>query len=416
MMDILRFAGRQGAGAGPAAPAPESSAGASDISAAPGSPRVVHVMTVPLSLAFLRGQVSYMRTRGFSVHAITAPGPELTDFGATEQVSVEGIPMRRAIAPLGDLVALVRLCRALRRIRPEIVHSHTPKGGLLGMIAASLVRTPVRIYNLHGLRFVTESGLRRQLLRLTERISCALAHRVLSVSHSIRTVAIDEGLCPPGKVKVILGGSINGVDGDQFRPQEPAVRLAARATHGVPEDALVVGFVGRLVRDKGIAELAAAWAQLRERDPRRHLLLVGWDEMEAELAATSSALRSDPRVHFTGPQADTVPLYAAMDVAVLPTYREGFPTVVLEAAAMSLPSVATSVPGCVDAALDGVTGTLVPPRDAEALVVALERYLSDPSLRDRHGQAGRRHVLEHYRREAIWEGVAREYQELLASR
>lgn len=382
---------------------------------APVQAKLLHVTTVPVSLAtHLSGQLGFVRRHGFSVHVITSPGPELAPFAEREQVPVDAIPMARAITPGKDLVAIWRLWRTLRRLRPDLVHSHTPKGGLLGMIAATLAGTPVRIYHIRGLPFVTATGLRRRLLRLSERTSCALAHRVLAVSHSMRSLAIEEGLCPPGKIKVLLGGSGNGVDTDRFRPAPAEARRAARAGRGLPADALVVGFVGRLTRDKGIRELARAWTGIRDREPRAHLLLVGWDEADDPGSREAvAALRADPRVHLTGPVPDTTHAYAAMDLVALPTYREGFPNVALEAAAAGLPIVATSVPGCVDAVEDGATGLLVPAQDAAGLERALQRYLADPALRARHGEAGRRRAVAQFRREAIWAAIVAEYQDLL---
>lgn len=377
---------------------------------------VVHVTTVPISLkAHLLGQARFMRGRGFELRAITSPGPELAEFSRLEGVEVDAVSMQRAITPLADLAALWRLWGVLRRLHPEIVHSHTPKGGLLGMIAATLSRAPVRIYHLRGLPFVTASGLRRQLLRASEGVSCLLAHRVLAVSESMRLIAVEEGLCPPEKIKVLLGGSGNGVDAEErFTPPAEGVRVAARREHGIPADALVIGFVGRLGPEKGSAELLAAWNALRDRMQTLHLLLVGPDEGLTRKQV--AVLRSDPRIRITGHVGDVAPIYPAMDVVALPTYREGFPNVALEAAAMSLPIVATDVPGCRDAVLDGVTGTLVPARDARALERALERYLIDPALRANHGAAARKRVLADFRREAVWEAIAQEYRELLAGR
>jgi glycosyltransferase involved in cell wall biosynthesis len=381
----------------------------------PARATVVHVTTVPLSLVtHLSGQIGFVQRRGFAVHVITSPGPELDTFAERERIPVRAIPMARAITPLRDVLALWRLWRTLRRIRPDIVHSHTPKGGLLGMIAATLAGTPVRVYHLRGLPFVTAKGNRRRLLRLSELASCSLAHRVLAVSHSMRSIAVEEGLCPADKVKVVLGGSGNGVDTERFRPAANDARQAARAECGIPAEALVIGFVGRLTREKGIGELERAWRALRRAEPRAWLLLVGWVEAEdAESRDAVAALRADPRVHFTGPVADTARLYPAMDVVALPTYREGFPNVALEAAAAALPIVATSVPGCVDAVQDGVTGVLVSPQDAAGLERALRRYLAEPALRARHGEAGRRRVVAQFRREAIWEGIVAEYRDLL---
>jgi glycosyltransferase involved in cell wall biosynthesis len=322
--------------------------------------------------------------------------------------------MTRRITPLGDLVALWRLWRLLRRIRAEIVHAHTPKGGLLGMIAAWLAGTPVRVYHLRGISWATASGARRSLLRLADRTACRLAHRVLAVSRSTRTIAIDEGICEPDKIKILLGGSGQGVDAARFAPADESVRFAARAQHRIPHDALVIGFIGRLVRDKGVIELARAWRRISPREPRLHLLLVGQlESTDATVGEALATLRLDPRVHYAGVDWDTPRLYAAMDVVALPTYREGFPNVALEAAAMAVPIVATSVPGCIDAVQDGVTGTLVPPRDATALADALQRYLASPALRARHGEAGRRRILAEFRREAILQAIAAEYRSLL---
>ncbi len=357
-----------------------------------------------------------MKARGIDVFALSSPGKDLEEFGRREDVPVYGVEMLRSISPLRDLVALWSIVRLIRRLRPHIVHAHTPKGGLLGMIAAWLARVPVRIYHIRGLPLMTASGPRRTLLKWTERIACALANRVLCVSHSVREVAIAERLCPPQKIHVLLGGSGNGVDATgRFDPRNvgESARAKTRLQYGIPDDALVVGFVGRLVRDKGIVELAEAWRILREELPDLHLLLAGPFEAEDPVPpSVEAALRQDSRVHLTGMDWNTPPLYAAMDLLVLPTYREGFPNAPLEAASMALPVVATRIPGCTDAIADGVTGTLVPPRDAASLAVALRAYLQDPERRRSHGRAGRERVLREFRRETIWEALFGEYFEM----
>lgn len=376
-------------------------------------------MTVPVSLFFLRGQAGYLRARGIETQAIASPGEELARFAAEEEVETAAVPMLRRIAPMADLRALFRLARELRQRRPVIVHAHTPKGGLLGMVGAFLARVPLRIYHISGLAFVTASGPRRFLLRATEWVSCALAHGVLCVSRSVREVAIAEHLCAAGKISVLLGGSINGVDAqERFNPaRHRGAREETRARLGIPQDAVVVSFVGRVVREKGIAELAQTFQLLREELPLLHLLIVGPLESQDPVdARIRQQLAEDPRVHQVGLDWNTPPYYAASDLLVLPTWREGFGVVLIEAAAMALPVVATRVPGCVDAVEDGVTGALVPPRDPQALAAAIRGYLTDPVRARRHGEAGRARVLRDFQQEKMWAALEAYYRALLVQR
>lgn len=378
---------------------------------------LVHITTVPESLGFFKGQTGYMKAKGFEVHALTSPSDLLDAFARSEDIPVHSVEMARRITPIRDLVAITRLRRWLRQIRPHIVHAHTPKGGLLGMIAAWSARVPVRIYHIHGLPLMTARGHKRILLRWSEQLACRLAHQVLCVSHSVREVAVAEGLCPAGKIKVLLNGSINGVDANgRFNPltRNANERAETRQKYEIPADALVVGFIGRIVRDKGIVELFEAWKILRQEQPSVHLLLAGPFEAQDPLPTdVVEQLQHDPRVHLTSWVHDTAPLYAAIDVLALPTYREGLPLTPLEAASMMVPVVATQVPGCVEAVEDGTTGMLVRPRNAEALADALRIYLNDAKLRKLHGWAGRERVLRMFRQDVIWDATYNEYMRLL---
>ena len=384
------------------------------------NPRVLHVTTVPMTLRFLAGHVAHAKSQGFEVHALSSPGEALDDCGRYMQIEVHAAVMSRRIRPLVDLAALWRIVRVIRHVRPTIVDAHTPKGGLLAMMAATLCRVPIRIYHQHGLPLVTAAGLKRRILRGAERAACRLAHEVICISESLRGVLVAEGLCPPGKIKVLEHGSIDGVEADgKFNPARISTESAqlVRARYQIPPGALVIGFVGRIVRDKGLIELTQSWRALREEWPSLHLLVAGPFESQDPIPADVEAtLRSDPRIHLAGTVHDMPSIYRALDLLVLPTYREGFGTSLLEAAAMELPVIATRIPGCVDAVRDGETGLLVPVRDAAALTAAIRTYLTDATLRGRHGAAGRRRAVRDFNPDVMREALFREYVRLLGGR
>lgn len=379
---------------------------------------ILHITTVPESLGFLVGQAAYMRARGFAIYAVSSPGRFLEQYASQESVSALPVEMPRRITPFSDLRALVDLVKIMRRLRPQIIHAYTPKGGLLGMLSAWMAGVPVRIYHMMGLPMITATGYRQRLLKLTERISCHLAIQILCVSQGTRLLAINEGLCPANKIKVLANGSINGIDSQmRFNPArlDPAMRSKLRDQYGIPQEAVVVGYLGRIVRDKGLVELAHAWQMIAGQVGIYHLLIVGQFESQDPLPPeVEQYLKTGPQIHLTGYVEDNVPLYQAMDMLVLPTYREGFPVVPLEAAAMGLPVIATRIPGCTEAVVDGETGKLIPVRDAVALAQAINQYLAQPELRYRHGQAGRARVVCDYQPEVLWQATYKEYVRLLS--
>ena len=383
---------------------------------------LVHVSIVARTLDALAGQAGFFRAHGFEVEAIASPGDELIELGRREGIAVHAVPMGRTITPLRDPISLYKLWRLLRRLRPAIVNAHTPKGGLLGMTAAWLAGVPVRIYHVHGLPLMTAGGIRRLLLRWSDRVAGRLAHRVLCVSHSLRRAALAEGLFPVEKVRVLARGTINGVDSAvRFNPavvrREEAGR-EVRAMLGIPAEACVLGFVGRGVRDKGIVELAIAWRDLREQYPDMHLLIVGpFESHDPVPAEIRGELADDLRAHLVDRWVDDIPpFYSALDVLALPSYREGFSCTLLEAAAMGLPVVATRVPGCVDAVEDGVTGRLVPPYDSRALTEAVAAYMGDPHSRRENGRAAHERVVRDFGQQEVWDALSAEYRGLLTAR
>jgi glycosyltransferase involved in cell wall biosynthesis len=283
------------------------------------------------------------------------------------------------------------------------------------MVAATLANVPIKFYTLHGIMVEIRGGLAGSLLKLMEWTACALADQVLAVSSSVVDGVVSQGLCPQRKVKVLASGSCNGIDAvDRFNPcnLDQNKKQALRSEFCLDENTIVIGFVGRLVKDKGVAELASAWKQIKKVHHNTRLLMIGPAESHNPVPnLILEELSSDDRVIMLDfVLNENMPAYyGIMDVVVLPSYREGFPYVVLEASAMALPVVAARVTGCTDAVIDGVTGTLVPPRDVQALTEAIRKYLENPTLCLAHGQAGRARVLTHFKPEPIWKALSEEY-------
>jgi glycosyltransferase involved in cell wall biosynthesis len=326
--------------------------------------------------------------------------------------------MARQISPLSDLRSLWRLVGVLRSARPDVLQTATPKASLLGAIAARMCRVPVVVIGLFGLPQMTQSGWRRRLLDATTRVSTSAATTVWCDSRSMAAYVRDQSLAPRDRVRVIGEGSVGGVDAaGAFDPETRAAVAAGarvRAGLGIPQEAKVLGFVGRLTRDKGMLELGEAWRSLRARHPEAHLVLVGPEDGDFPEGARR-LLAPDAHTHLVGGQRHVTPYFAAMDVFVMPSYREGFCVTNLEASAMALPVVATRIPGCVDSVADGVTGTLVPVRDSTALANAIDVYLRDPEMASRHGRAGRARAVHDFDPRAMQTELASAYRDLLHS-
>lgn len=349
---------------------------------------------------FLPEILAAVQQRGLDVVAI-APRPAPPDAEALPEfpgVRFRFVSLKRELAPLSDLRALWQIWRILRSVRPAVTNMSTPKMGFLGGLAGCLAGVPHRVYTLRGLRYETTRSWKRRLLMACEKIACACAHQVICISRSVRQSALADRIATEDRL-ILLGE--RGSEGITIDPAGGIAPAAAtrhlRTLLGIPHDAAVIGFVGRLTRDKGIGELVRCFQTLRRQKRAIHLLLLGdFESGDPVDQATAAYIRTGPNVHWPGFVPDPTPYYPLMDVFVFPTYREGMGKVLLEAAASGVPAVSTRVTGVIDVVVDGVTGILVPPGDANALAQAVASLLDDPSLAKRMARAGRQLIREHF--------------------
>lgn len=378
--------------------------------------RVLHVVTDSMSTVLMRGQLAYLRTSGFDPVLASSPGDGLEQAARYEGCQAFGVQMKREIAPVSDLLSLFEICRLLRELKPLICNAGTPKAGLLTGIAGWLSRVPCRVYTLRGLRLETEKGPRKVILKCAERAACFCADRVVCVSPSLRERAISLRLVPRAKTVLLGLGSGNGVDPGRFEPTEERAVQAEELRRGlrICPGQLVIGFVGRLTRDKGVPELVEAFQTIRGDFPEAILLLVGdYEDGDPVPPATRDFIESDPAIRHVGNNPQIELYYHVMHVFVLPTFREGMPITVLEAQAAGLPVVTTRATGAVDSIEDGVTGLLTPVGDASKLAEAVVSLLSNPARMHAMGRLGRERVLRSFKNEIVWEQLASLYRTML---
>ncbi|WP_169796311.1 glycosyltransferase family 4 protein [Sanguibacter suarezii] len=362
----------------------------------------------------MTGFPAYLVSQGWDVHVVSAPGPKLQALAEQGGVSVHALEMRRDPAPLDDLRSLISWFRLLRKVRPDVMSVGTPKAGLLGSIAGLLTRVPARVYLLRGLRYETTAGLKRSFLLGLEKLSAACSHKVVAVSESLRKTAVADGVSPPHKMVVIGSGSSNGVDMERFA-MTTEERTQAQNDRWPNDVRPVVGFIGRIHPDKGLDLLADA-AEILATDRVAGRLLVVGESDAAEGEALKERLRSSPwEVELVGSTQDIVPFLRLMDVLCLPTLREGFPNVVLEAAAAGIPTVATAATGVVDAVVDGTTGLICADRDPRLLAGHLAWLLGDPGRRTTLGENALSLTGTEFSQLLVWQGAEGFYARVTAA-
>ena len=372
--------------------------------------KIIRISTVPISLdLLLKGQLK-MLAEEWEVVAVSSPGKELERVAIREGVRTVAVPMERKISPIKDIISLFRLVKLFHKEKPTMVHSLTPKAGLLAMIAAWLCRVPVRIHTFTGLVFPTAKGIKQKILIATDRLTCRCATFINPEGEGVKRDLTKYHITEK-PLNIIGNGNISGIDLETFSRSEKIMDAAEKIRK---EGLTTFCFVGRIVSDKGINELVAAFDELHEKYPATRLLLVGTLEDSDPLKQeTLVAINNNQAIEFAGWQTDIRPYLAASDIFVFPSYREGFPNVVLQAGAMGLPAIVTDINGSNEIIKEGVNGTIIEPRDKEQLKNAMERVLTDEKLRKKFASNARAIIASRYEQKKMWEALRAIYRSLI---
>lgn len=375
--------------------------------------KLIRVTTIPESLrVLLKGQLRFMDFH-YQVIGVCSPGDAAQEVIANEGVPLVYIPMTRVISPFADLGALWAMYRLFKKEKPLIVHSHTPKAGVISMVAAKLAGVPIRLHTVAGLPLLETKGMKRLILNTVERLTAFCATKVYPNSKALCQIMIQERLAPAQKLSVIGAGSSNGIASSYFSKHHFSPEMLAELRNSIGlSSAFVFIFVGRLVADKGINELVTAFIALHEKGVECQLLLVG--PLESELdplhTTTLELIDQHPHIFTTGYQIDVRPYFALADALVFPSYREGFPNAVLQAGAMELPSIVSDINGCNEIIEHGVNGLIVPVKSVQPLFEAMYTMVTDMDLRHKMQANARSSITKRYEQQVIWEAILEEYR------
>lgn len=380
--------------------------------------KIIRITTVPLSLkTLLKGQMKFMSQNGFEVVAISSNAQEMEEVAKAENIRVANVEMTRKITPIQDLKALFQLIKIFRKERPDIVHTHTPKAGLLGMLAAKITGVPHRLHTVAGLPLIVATGIKRKVLNFTERLTYTCAHQVYPNSFGLQKIIEENKFCPTKKLKVIGNGSSNGIDTDHFSREQVSAEELNRLSKdlSIQKDDIVFIFVGRVVQDKGINELIAAFKNIHEAHSNTKLIIVGPFESDLNpiLPETMEAINQHQAIKWVGFQKDVRPYLALAHCLAFPSYREGFPNVVMQAGAMGLFSIVTDINGCNEIIEDGKNGIIIPVKNTGKLEDAMHNFILNKNKQLILSQLAREVIVNRYEQQYIWQKILNEYQTLL---
>lgn len=374
---------------------------------------LIRITTVPLSLdKLLEGQLNYM-SDFYNVIAVSSEKEYLEKIGKRENVATHHIEMTRKITPLQDIVSVVKMYFFFKKVRPFIVHTHTPKAGIVGMLAARLAGVPNRLHTVAGLPLLEATGFKRKVLDFVEKLTYSCATKVYPNSKALLNIIEKNNYCPPNKLKVIGQGSSNGINTDYFDDNHFSREEMSELKKNlkINEGDFIFIFVGRIVADKGINELIAAFSELQHQFNHVKLLLVGPLEQDLNplLPETLLQIQSNSNIISVGYQNDVRLYFAISNALVFPSYREGFPNVVMQAGAMNLPSIVTNINGCNEIIEEGENGLIIPVKDSNSLLQAMKLMVEDVDLCTKFTQNSRLKIVKDYNQIFIWKAILSEY-------
>ncbi|MCC2600008.1 glycosyltransferase family 4 protein [Sphingobacterium sp. FBM7-1] len=383
-------------------------------------PKLVLSITDAFCLGFLRGQAKYMKDSGFDVFLICPDGPGLDDYGRNEGCTIIKLPYKREISLFSDIKNLWLTYKTFRKIKPDIINVGTPKAGLLGVAAGWFAGVNVRIFTLRGLRSTAEpEGTQKRVVEFMERLTHHFATKVISITPSMAKYAVENRILSKEKVVVLAKASSNGINVSRFTPSKsnaPEVQLL-RQELGIGREDFVIGYVGRVVKSKGVEEIFRAFQTIKKKYKRIKLLFVGPVELTSDSVdeRVLEKMNTDEDIIMAGKRSDVEYCYHVMNVFTLPShnFREGFGNVAMEASACGIPIIVTKGAGCQDAVIDGKTGKLIAPIDDDELADAFEFYINNPEEAREHGQNGIVYANEFFRNDIIWEAQLSLYNSLL---
>ena len=385
--------------------------------------KLIRITTVPLSLkVLLKGQLRFMASNGFDVKGVSSEGEELREVHENEGIAVEAITMSRKITPFQDLKSLWQMWSFLRKEKPQIVHTHTPKAGIIGMLAARLAGVPHRLHTVAGLPLMEATGTKRKILNFVEKLTYSSATRVYPNSKGLYDFILQNNFTQSNKLKIIANGSSNGIDITFFSPDQVTEieRGTLREKLNIQPDDFVFVFVGRIVSDKGINELIKAFSELQtvENKPTGiKLLLVGGleNDLDPLNPETLAEINQNKDIISVGFQQDVRSFFAIADALVFPSYREGFPNVVMQAGAMGLPSIVSDINGCNEIIIEGENGLIIPSKNVEKLKEKMLTLAKDKNLYTKLKGNSRRMIENRYEQSVVWNALLEEYEGLLQS-